>query len=326
MTPERAAGARFGAGPGAPPPSTSADVHGPGRLRLPRRLEPYLYVAPFFVLFAVFGVWTIGYTAWVSLHDWHIFGEHSWVGLENYRRLASDPFFRKSVVNTFSILVVSTVPQLFAALVLAAILNERWLRGRHVFRVGMLVPNITSVVAVAIVFESIFGRNFGLLNGLLEWVGAGRVNWQGGFASHLAIATMVNWRWTGYNAIIYLAAMQGIPADLYESATVDGASRTQQFFRITIPLLRPVIIFTVVLSTIGGLQIFAEPLLFAQGAGSMGGAGGDFLTVTLYLYNQAFRQFRFGYASAIAWMLFLIIVGTASFNIWLARRIRSVED
>lgn len=288
--------------------------------------SPYAYVAPFFVIFGVFGLFPVLYTAWVSLHDWNILGTHTWVGFENYTQLWSDPRFWIALRNTISIWVLSTVPQLLLALVLAHVLHDRFLRGRTFFRLSLLVPNVTSVVAVAIIFESIFGFHYGMANAAFDLLGLDRVNWQSGvLSSHVAIASMVMWRWTGYNTIIYLAGLQAIPRELYEAASIDGANRWQQFRSITIPSLRPTIIFTVIISTIGGLQIFAEPLLFAPAANYRGGSARQFSTLTLFLYEQGFRSFKFGYASAIAWVLFMIIVVAALVNFFLTRRINS-ED
>lgn len=292
--------------------------------RTDTRFSPYLFIAPFFILFAIFGIFPLIFTAWVSLHDWHIIGDRQFVGFENYTRLAEDPRFLGSLFNTFSILIISTVPQLALALLLATLLHDRQLRGKHFFRVGLLLPNVTSVVAVAVIFESIFGLNYGIVNSTLTLLGIDRIDWQANtFASHVAIATMVMWRWTGYNALIYLAGLQGISKDLYDAAAIDGASRWQTFLNVTLPGLRPVIIFTVILSTIGGLQIFAEPLVY--GSGVNGGTSGQFLTTTLFLYGQAFRSFQLGYASAIAWVLFLVIVLTALVALFLSRRIKTDE-
>ncbi len=275
------------------------------------RIAPYLYISPFFLLFLVFGVFTVAFTAWVSLHDWHIFdtaaGGGTFVGLDNYARLLNDARFWRSATNTFSILLMSTIPQMLLALVLAELLNDRRLRGPHIFRSGLLIPNITSVVAITIVFQSLFGRHYGLINVALDFIGLDMVNWTSSrIGSHFAIATMVNWQWTGYNTLIFLAAMQSIPSDLIEAARVDGAGRIKRWWKITVPLLRPTILFATVLSVIGNFQLFAQPLLFAPGVGSMGGNDQQFLTILLYLYNMAFRQFQFGYASAIAWMLVLL--------------------
>jgi len=271
---------------------------------------PYLFISPFFILFSVFGVFTLAYTFWVSLHDWSLLGGmNSFAGADNYLRLLEDPRFWKATGNTFSMLFLSTVPQMMMALVLAEILNDRLLRGSHLFRSGLLVPNITSVVAIAIVFQSLFARQNGLINALIQLVGLEPINWHAGrLTSHIAIASMVNWQFTGFNTLIFLAALQAIPLAYYEAAQIDGANRIQRFFRISLPLLRPAILFAVVLSIIGQLQLFAQPLLFGAGAGSTsGGNDNQYLTILLYLYGQAFQQpFRFGYSAAIAWTLVLM--------------------
>jgi cellobiose transport system permease protein len=299
--------------------ATATDDH-PGRPRRRWQRErgpsqegpwsPYLLISPFFILFAIFGVFTLAYTFWVSLHDWSLLGGMDrFVGLDNYLRLLDDPRFWKATVNTFSILLLSTVPQMIMALLLAEVLNDRRLRGAHFFRSGLLVPNITSVVAIAIVFQSLFARQYGLINSLLQLIGLEPINWHAGrLSSHLAIASMVNWQFTGFNTLIFLAAMQAIPLTYYEAALVDGANRLQRFTRISLPLLRPAILFASVLSVIGQLQLFAQPLLFGAGAGTTtGGSGNQYLTILLYLYARAFQQpFRFGYAAAIAWTLVLL--------------------
>lgn len=303
----------------------SAPERGSRLRRIRRRLSPYLYVAPFFLVFGVFGLYPLAYTGWVSLHDWDPIGDQTWVGFDNYSRLLTeDPRFWNSVENTLSIWVLSTVPQLLLALVLAHLLNDRFLRGKTFFRMAVLVPNITSVLAVAIVFTSIFGRDYGIINWLLEGLGFERINWAAErWSSHLAIATMVAWRWTGYNALIYLAAMQAIPRELYEASMIDGASRWRQFVHVTVPQLRPTIIFTVIISTIGGMQIFAEPLVFGGDRGTEGGTGRQFQTMTLFLYEQGFRRFNFGYASAVAWLLMGLIAIFAIMNFFIVRRINS---
>jgi cellobiose transport system permease protein len=316
------------AGRAAPERPTPPPTHWRHRMyRLDLKASPYLYIAPFFVLFAAFGLFPLGFTAWVSMHEWSLLSdEHTFVGVQNYSVLLSDPYFWNALKNTMSILVLSTVPQLFVALLLAHILTMR-VRGQTFFRMGMLMPNVASVVAVAVIFSQLFGRDFGLINWILESLGAGRIDWQAGTASsHIAIAVMVAWKWTGYNALIYLAAMLAVPREMYEAALLDGASRLQQLFRITVPAIRPTIIFTVIVSTIYGLQIFAEPKLFGGSGptGLIGGSSRQFQTLTLYLYEHGFhRGFQFGYASAVAWTMFAVIVVIAIINYLLVRRIRS---
>ncbi|MDC3416057.1 carbohydrate ABC transporter permease [Aquibacillus salsiterrae] len=287
------------------------------------QIAGYIFISPFFILFSIFGVFPIFFTAYVSLNKWNILGDKTFVGFQNYQMLMSDPSFWKSLGNTFSIWFLSTLPQLFLALILAFILNQVFIKGKDFFRLSVFMPNITSVVAVAIIFGAIFGERYGILNYFLSLVGMDPINWKGGvLGTHIAISTMVMWRWTGYNSIIYLAALQSIPKDLYEAATIDGASKIQQFFKITIPMIRPMIIFTVIVSTIGGMQIFSEPLIFS-GAG--GGSVKQGLTMTLYLYEEAFTRSNFGYASAIAWLLFIIIVLFSLVNLFITRRINSAD-
>jgi cellobiose transport system permease protein len=292
-------------------------------------LSPYLYIAPFFILFGVFGLFPLLWTAQVSLTDRNLLDPVTeWVGLQNYRELVGDPYFWNAVENTFGIFFISTVPQLLLALGLAHVLNTK-LRARTFFRMSVLLPQVTSLVAVALIFTQLFSRDFGLINYALEQVGLGAVDWEAGrTSSWIALSVMVIWRWTGYNALIYLAAMQSIPEELYEAATVDGASSWKQFRHITIPMLRPTIIFTVIVSTIGGLQLFTEPLLFEPDhTGATGGSGRQYQTVALYLYEKSFgsSQFDFGYASAIAWTLFLLIAVISVVNFLFVRRIRSAE-
>jgi cellobiose transport system permease protein len=293
---------------------------------------PYLMVLPFFVLFGVFGLYPLVYTFWVSLHDWHLInGDQGFVGLDNYSTLFTDPDFWNALFNTFSLFILSTVPQLLIALGLAALLNSR-LRARTFFRAGVLIPNVVTVVAVGLVFAQIFGRDFGIVNWLLGLVGIGDgpdgpINWQAErWASHVAISVIVTWRWTGYNALIYLAAMQSIPADIYEAARMDGASAWRTFWSVTVPMIRPTVIFTAIVSTIGGLQLFAEPLLFDATNSLTTGTGGSdrqFQTLTMYLYEKGFTLFDSGYASAVAWVLFLIVVVMALINLMLTRRMVS---
>ncbi|WP_196777923.1 carbohydrate ABC transporter permease [Lentzea aerocolonigenes] len=287
------------------------------------RFSPYLFVAPFFVIFAVFGLFPLVYTAWVSVHEWDIAGQGGFVGLDNYVMLFSDPDFWNATCNTIGMLVLATVPQLFCALVLASLLNQK-LRGLTFLRMGVLLPIVTSVAAVGIVFSQIFDRDAGMANGLLGLAGFAPIDWHADkWSSWTAIATMVNWRWTGYNALIYLAAMQAVPRDLYEAATVDGASKVRQFFSITVPNIRPAILFTVIMSTIAGMQLFTEPLIFGQGGFAIsGGSLRQFQTLSMFMFEKAFRDFDYGYGSAVAWLIFLMITLLAVVNFLITRRSR----
>lgn len=294
-------------------------------LRAWRTLSPYAYIAPFFTLFAAFGLFPLIYTAFVSLYrvELQTPGDMEWRGLGNYTALLKDEFFWTSLRNTFTIGVLSTVPQLVMALGLAHLLNYR-LRGRTFLRTAMLLPYATSVAAATLVFAQLFGRDFGLINYLLGLAGFDPVDWQTGtFASQIAVSTIVIWRWTGYNALIYLAGMQSIPSELYEAAEMDGASRWRQFFHVTLPGLRPTIVFTTIVSTIGATQLFGEPLLF-EGSIS-GGISHQYQTLGLYMYEQGWGFFHLGRAAAIAWVMFLLIVVLVGVNALIARR-RSAKE
>ncbi|MFC0622692.1 carbohydrate ABC transporter permease [Kribbella deserti] len=291
------------------------------------RLSPYLYIAPFFLLFCLVGLFPLAYTAYVALHKWELGGStHEFVGLQNFADLLADGYFWNALFNTVSIFVLSSVPQIVIAIVLAALLDTR-LRGKTFWRMSVLLPYVVAPVAVAIIFGNLFGDRFGLVNAGLELLSLPPIDWHTErLPSHLAIATMVNWRWTGYNALIFLAAMQAIPRELYEAAITDGAGAIRRFFAVTVPMLRPTIIFVVVTSTIGGLQVFAEPLLFDSSSASVtGGTDRQFQTVTLYLYERAFRNQNLGAGSAVAWTLFLVVVLFAVLNYLLTRRIASAD-
>ncbi|WP_436777516.1 carbohydrate ABC transporter permease [Yinghuangia sp. YIM S09857] len=298
----------------------------PTRRQLWRRrgtkAAPYAFIAPFFVFFAAFGLFPLIYTGYVSLHRVQLQNPDamSWVGFDNYTTLLKDEFFWNSLKNTFTIGVISTVPQLCLALGLAHLLNYR-LRGRTFFRVALLLPYATSVAAATLVFAGLFGRDYGMLNWFLGLVGVDPIDWfNEKWPSQIAISTIVTWRWTGYNTLIYLAAMQAIPRERYEAAMMDGARRWQQFRHVTLPGLRPTIIFTIIVSTIGALQIFGEPLLLQGGTTGMnGGASRQYQTTGLYMYQTGWQYFSLGKAAAIAWLLFLVIVLVIGVNAAIAR-------
>ena len=306
-------------GPGLPEPSSALTL----RQRLSRwdvKLSPYLYISPFFLLFLVVGLVPLGYTAYVSVHEWNLLGgKGEFVGLGNYRDVLGDRYFWKALQNTVSIFVLSSVPQVVTALAIAALLDAN-LRGRTWWRMGVLIPFVVAPVAAALIFGNLFGDRYGLINEGLRAVGLEPIRWHiDRLASHVAIATMVNWRWTGYNALIFLAAMQAIPRDVYEAAAIDGASKLRQFFSVTLPMLRPTLIFVVITSTIGGLQIFAEPRMFD--AAGLGGSDRQYQTITMYLWELGWRVRNLGTASAVAWLLFGLIVLVALVNLLVLRRL-----
>ncbi|MGI5282276.1 carbohydrate ABC transporter permease [Nonomuraea polychroma] len=304
-------------------PETMARV----RQSLSERVAPYAYIAPFFLIFAIFGLVPLLFTFYVALFDWNPIGEHVFIGFDNFTRLFGDARFWNAAWNTISIWLLSTVPQLLLALGLAHLLNHARLRLAVFFRMSMLVPYITSVAATAIVFAQMFDRDYGLLNWVLGFVGVEPIDFrQSVWGSHTLIAVMVTWRWFGYTTLLYLASLQAIPRETYEAAAVDGAGPWRQFLHISVPSLRPVIVFTVVTSTIGGLQIFTEPLLVNRSAPLTCGPVRQCQTLTLFLYEQAFGQFQFGYGAAIGVALFVLIIAMATLNYFLSTRTRARSE
>ena len=287
------------------------------------KVSPYLYISPFFILFILTGLFPLLYTAYVSVYDWHIIGgQGDFAGAGNFQWVLAQDKFWVALRNSFSIFLISAIPQVILALIIAAILDQN-LRAKTFWRMGVLVPYVVAPVAVALIFSNMFGDQYGLVNNALGRIGIDPVGWHSQVVpSHFAIATMVNFRWTGYNALIFLAAMQAVPRDYYEAAMLDGAGRIRQFFSITIPSLRPTLIFVIITSTIGGLQIFDEPRMYdTTGAG---GASSQWLTITMYIYNLGFGPAgggQFGRAAAAAWLLFLIIIVVGLINLAATRTI-----
>ncbi|MCL3863141.1 carbohydrate ABC transporter permease [Actinotalea sp. K2] len=290
------------------------------------KVSPYLYISPFFLSFAVFGIFPIAFNVVVAMHSWHRrLGQGDFVGLDNFRWVLEQPAFWTSLQNTFSIFLLSIGPQLFFALAIAAFLDQN-LRTKTFWRMSVLVPFVVMPVATALIFGQIFGQ-FGLVTPVIQELGLFTdVNspfYQDRVLSHVAIATMVNFRWTGYNALIFLAAMQAVPRELYEAATIDGGGRLRQFLSITVPNIRATMIFVVLTMTIGGLQIFDEARMY-DGTGT-GGSNNQWLTTVLYLFNLGFGDWpdRLGHAAAVAWLFALVIIAFAVINFALTRRIAS---
>jgi len=312
--------------PPGEPPSRPLRTSRFGRFDI--KASPYLYVAPFFVIFGIFGVYPMFRTLYMSFFKWDLVNErtlgHKFIGLDNYAKLLDDPYYWNAVKNTVGIFLLATIPQMILALLLASALNKP-LRARTFLRMSILIPNATSVAAVGIIFSTLYQRDFGVVNWVLEKVGLDRIDWHASvWAEWVAISSMIDWRWTGYNALILLAGMQAVPRDLYEAATIDGANWLRRFFLITIPQLRPTIVFVIITATIGGLQIFDEPRLYDQNG--LGGEDQQWMTMTIYLYKLGWNQLNFGRAAAVAWLLFVVIVAVGLLNLFFTRRIASSED
>jgi cellobiose transport system permease protein len=288
--------------------------------RLDQRATPYAFISPYFILFAVIGVFPLVYTAWISLRQWHLIGgDGGYVGFQNYVDVLHQEDFWIALRNTVSIFLLAAVPQVIMATIIASALSAN-LRAKTFWRMGVLVPYVLAPVAVALIFSDLFGDSFGLINQGLTSLGMAPVRWHtNALASHFAISVIVNFRFTGYNSLILLAAMLAVPQDYLEAAVLDGAGKVRSFFSVVLPLIRPTMIFIVLTATIQGLQIFDEPQLYGA---EPGGDDQQWLTLTMYLYQLGWRQSNLGRASAVAWLLFIFIVVIAAVNFTLMRRLR----
>jgi multiple sugar transport system permease protein len=280
----------------------------PASFRLSPRWAPYVFLAPFLALFAVFGVFPLLFSLYLAFQSWEPtggFAAMEYVGLANFVFALKDEWFWKALGNTAWLAVVSGLPQHLVAIPLAVFIHSSFKRLRDGVVGAYFLPYITSMVAIAIMFSAMFSTDYGLINAALKAVGLGRVDWMGEAENvKPAIAIIVFWRYVGFNVVLYLAALQTIPKDLYEAATMDGAGRWQQFWFITLPGLKPMMFFAVTLSVIGGLQLFEEPFILTNGKGGPDQAG---MTSAVYLYRMAFDFNDFGGASAMSWLLFIVV-------------------
>jgi len=273
--------------------------------QLQHRYAPYVFVAPFVVLFCTFGLYPLIKSVALSLFATSGPRSQLFVGLDNFRFLLEDPTFRKAVWNTFVFACCSVFLQLPLSLGLALLLNYRLLRGRNAFRLSFFSPQLVGMVFVGVLFSVIFAAPYGLLNvGLHKLFGLSRETaWlQDPKLVMPALVITSLWMYVGFNMIYFLAALQAVDRGLYEAATVDGANAWQQFWHVTLPGIKPVAVFVVILSTIGSFQLFELPYLMLGSGPGPDDAG---LTVVMYLYQNGFVTGDLGYASAIGWTLAL---------------------
>lgn len=287
----------------------------------------YLFISPFFILFSIFLAFPVVYTLYLSFFEYQGVGQGSlfwidfgafyleipriaqleFVGLGHYSRLLGNELFWQSMFNTTYILVIQVPLMIGLALALALALNASFMRFKGVFRTAIALPVSANLVAYSTVFLLLFNEQLGFLNYLLSTVGVGAIPWlTDGFWARNTIIAAVTWRWTGYNMIILLAGLQTIPQQLYEAAEIDGASRWEKFRYVTLPQLKPVLLFVVVLSTIGTFKLFAEPYVITGG-----GPTNSTITIVQYIYRQAFINFNLGYASALT-VVFVAVVSLFS--------------
>jgi cellobiose transport system permease protein len=271
-----------------------------------RQATPYIFISPFYILFLLFGLIPILFSVVVSLTDWRGVRVTQFVGLANYIDLFNDPKFYKALWNTLYIWVGSVPTMIFLAILFAVLINSKTTFFRSLFRTVYFLPIVTSLVVTGLIFGQLFSQSFGMVNNVLVLFGVKPINWLAEpTLMKLILILALLWRWVGNDMVIMLAGLQSIPTELFEAAHVDGANEQQVLFRITIPLLRPVILFDLIISTIGTFNLFAEPYTLFGGA--EGGVRQAALVTGTYLYQNSFVFSKFGYGAAMAWVLAVIV-------------------
>lgn len=283
------------------------------RARKAQRWAPYIFVSPFFLIFGLFSLFPILFTLYISLTDWSLSGAPQWIGFGNYAEALQDSRFYDALLNTVIFMIMIIPPQIIIALFISVLLTSGRVPFVGAFRLVNFLPYITTSVAVGLIFGILFDWNFGSINSILASLGVTQenINWLGQpWPSRFVVAMVTVWKYFGYTAVMFLVGITGISRQLYEAADLDGASKMQQFRYVTLPMLRPVMVFVILTTMIGCFQIFDEPYMLFTGMGAsvVGGPEGVALTGTWLIYDNVFGSLsRFGYGSSIAYMLFLFI-------------------
>lgn len=276
----------------------------------------YLCIAPFFVIFGIFFAYPIVWSAILSFQRWDGVNDATWVGFDNYQYVLQDPLTRQMFTNTIAYLVLLVPLGVLLPMMLGVILNNPRLRLRGVFRTAVFIPVVTSMVTVGIVFRFIFAKANGWLNGILGEIGIEPLGWltEPDLAKY-PVSALTIWSGLGFSTLIVLGGLQSIDQDIYDAAKVDGAGHWNTFWRITIPLLRPVMVFLIITSTISVMTMFAQPYVLTNG-----GPSNSTLTPLLYIYNIAFRG-RIGDAAALSFLLsaFMLIITAVQYRVMRAR-------
>ncbi|WP_144704281.1 carbohydrate ABC transporter permease [Fictibacillus phosphorivorans] len=275
----------------------------------------YFFIAPFWLVFLVFSIYPVALTFYYSFTNYTGSGEAQLVGLANYKRLLTDTYFVEAFFNTWKIWGVNFALQMGLALILAMIFSDMRikLKGIAFFRSIFYLPNLITISSVALLFGILLDWQHGSLNMMLMKLGiiSDPINWLNEPTSaQLSVSLILTWMWFGHSFIVVMAGVSGISKDYYEAALIDGANRWQTFSKITIPLLKPILLYIMITSLIGGLQLFDLPMLLTDGIGS---PDGSLNTMVLYLYNQAFKYNNYGYAAAVAYGLFVITLIFSAF-------------
>lgn len=277
-----------------------------------RNKYAYFYITPFFIVFLIFSLFPILYSFVLSFCDMDVLsGRFTFVGMRNYQRLFESGYFFKSIGNTLLIWIMSIIPQLGIAFILALILSNKWFRGRFLLRNIYYFPNLVTPVTIGLLFGAMFSYPGGAVNNIITMLGLEAVDFQNNqMLARMVIAIAICWKNFGFNIIYFTAGINSISDDVLEAAEVDGASNWQKITRITLPLMRPILIYVLVTSVIGGLQMFDESHLVFKSV-----PGDATVTMVKYLYDSAFERFQFGYAAAVAYGIFVIIIIASVFSL-----------
>ena len=296
----------------------------PSRWRSLRRVlkehwQDYLFISPFFILFAVFFAFPIFWAFQLSFQKWDGVTDPSWVGIDNYRFVLRDPVTRQMFFNTFRFLILIVPLAIFLPLVLGVLLNFSFLRLRGVFRTLVFIPTISSLVGIGIVWKLIFGAANGWLNAILVHVGLGPYKWlKDAQLAQVPIVSLTLWGTIGFTTLIVLGGLQAIDDDIYDAAKIDGASAFNQFFKITLPLLRPIIVFLLITSTIMVMTLFSQPYIVTEG-----GPSNQTLTPLLHIYRIGVGSTgaaRIGDASALTFILSIVMITVVVMQFLITRR------
>lgn len=277
-----------------------------------RNKYAYFYITPFFIVFLIFSLFPILYSFVLSFCDMDVLsGKFTFVGITNYKRMVESGYFFQSIGNTLLIWIMSIIPQLGIAFILALILSNKWFRGRFLLRNIYYFPNLVTPVTIGLLFGAMFSYPGGAVNNIITMLGLEAVDFQNNqMLARMVIAIAICWKNFGFNIIYFTAGINSISDDVLEAAEVDGASNWQKITRITLPLMRPILIYVLVTSVIGGLQMFDESHLVFKSV-----PGDATVTMVKYLYDSAFERFQFGYAAAVAYGIFVIIIIASVFSL-----------
>lgn len=262
----------------------------------------YFFIMPYLIMMVLFLLIPFCYSLGVSFSDWNGTKVEWGIGFDNYKNVLSDPIFGKSLWNTLYIGIIHLPIEMALAILFAVMLNQTWLRISNVYRAALFLPSVTSLVIVAMIFSMLMDKDFGIFNLVLSKFGVEPISWLlDPKWSKMSIVIFLLWRWVGYITIMILSGLKSISEQLYESARIDGAGGVKAFFHITLPLLKPVLLFALVMGISGLFSLFSEPYMLTGG-----GPANSSITTGLYLYREGFQYFHYGRASAVGYVIFFI--------------------